>query len=62
VVIIIVVVHRRLVVHTDAMIQQTWLATQRITESVLHKTNMERSKTRYHHHNCVVIHKSTKNG
>jgi len=25
-------------------------------------TNRERSKTLYHHHNCIVIHKSTKNG
>jgi len=26
-------------------------------------TNIEKSKTLYHHHNCIVIHKtSTKNG
>jgi len=31
-------------------------------ELVLHMTNTEGSKTLHHQHNCIVIHKSTKNG
>jgi len=49
------------VVHTDLIIvtrAQKWLATH---QRNLHMA-MEWSKTLHHHHNCVVINKSTKNG
>jgi len=42
--------------------KKIWLAMQlcALQNRCLHITNIKKSKTLYHHHNCIVIHKSTK--
>ena len=68
IIIVTIVVYCGLVVHvTDANVDtraQKWLAIQQcaLQNQCLHMTNIKRNKILYHHHNCIVIHKSTKNG
>jgi len=40
--------------------KSTKMVSHTVAVSVLHMSNMERSKTLYQHHNCIVINKSTK--
>ena len=51
--------HRRHHKHKNT---KKWLAMHqyKLQNQCLHVINIERSKTLYHHHNCIVIHRSTK--
>jgi len=63
-IIIIMILYCRLMAISQTQEHKRWLALHQRTlqKRCFHMTNVERSKSLYPHHSCIVIRKSTENG